>query len=205
MKSYIGQTLGIFEISAFAGRDKSGNSMWIGSCRHCSGTHVGRVEVLRKALSCGCLFREMLSARAKTHGKSKTAEYCIHRNMVRRCTDPTDHAFKDYGGRGITVCDSWLEDVRNFISDMGLRPTKLHTLDRKDNNGNYEPSNCRWATRIEQANNKRNVLRISFNGQSLSLREWSTLTGISKDALYLRISRGMPIERALTQRARRAK
>lgn len=87
--------------------------------------------------------------------RSSTPEYRAWVGMLRRCTDSRDVGYKNYGGRGITVCERW-ENFDNFLNDMGRKPSARHTLDRKNNDGNYEPSNCRWATRKQQAGNKRN-------------------------------------------------
>jgi hypothetical protein len=118
--------------------------------------------------------------------------------MRRRCQDPNDKTFAFYGGRGITVCERW-QDFTAFYEDMAPRPSPQHQLDRIDNNGNYEPGNCRWVTPIENGNNKRNNTLYEWRGESLTLPEWARRTGINYGALQSRVDRlGWSIERALT-------
>lgn len=135
----------------------------------------------------------------KTHGGSYTREYKVWGDMLRRCRKENHPDYKDYGGRGITVCERWLNFAK-FIADMGARPSDSHSLDRKNNDGNYEPSNYRWATELQQNNNTRSNRYITFNGRTLTIAEWSAEFNINQQTLFARISvYGWTIERALTQ------
>lgn len=115
-----------------------------------------------------------------------------------RCYNPNSEVYKDYGGRGIFVVDRWHE-VTAFIADMGERPTPKHTVERIDNNGPYGPDNCRWATRLEQARNRRNTYRFTFNGETMTINEWSDKTGINEATIRRRlIGAKWTVEDALT-------
>ena len=122
----------------------------------------------RKTKSCGC-FRV-------AHGATKTPEHRTWSDMKLRCTNKNYKNYQYYGGRGITVCERWINSFENFLTDMGHRPQGC-SIDRIDNNGNYEPSNCRWATRQEQQRNKRNSLFLTINGITKSVAEWSEHQG----------------------------
>lgn len=119
--------------------------------------------------------------------------------MKTRCYNKKYPQYKDYGGRGIKVCDKWLgvDGFKNFLGDMGTRP-KGTTLDRVDNDGPYSPSNCRWATREEQSNNTRKTIKWSYKGESLTITDWAKRVGIPKEVLYNRVSLyGYSVEKAL--------
>ena len=117
--------------------------------------------------------------------------------MWERCTRTKHRHWKDYGGRGIKVCERW-ESLENFIADVGRRPSATHSIDRIDNDGNYEPGNVRWATRVEQHRNKRTNHLLTFNGETLPISEWAERTGLGKTTIRQRIHRGWPVADALS-------
>lgn len=147
--------------------------------------------------SCGC--NRGISNRSRTvHGMSQTPEHNVWQAIHRRCMNPKSDDYADYGGRGIMVCSRWRRFV-NFIADMGRRPSAAHSLDRRDNDGPYSPSNCRWATKIEQARNRRNNRFITFNGETLTLSTWEERTGLAAGMIWKRLDLGWSVERALTE------
>lgn len=121
--------------------------------------------------SCGCFQRFLARVQNTTHGEGKvyytSAEYRTWRGMKNRCLNPNEPAYSNYGGRGISVCDRWLNSFPNFLADMGRKPSPRHSIDRIDNDGHYEPTNCRWATPLEQNNNRRPARkRSASNGDT---------------------------------------
>lgn len=151
--------------------------------------------------SCGCFHDE--SARARdhsTHGGSKTRLFRVWKGMKSRCYSKSDTKYKNYGGRGIKVCDEWqqFESFRDWALANGYRDDL--TIDRIDVNGNYEPSNCRWITNKEQQNNRTNNLLLTYSGKTQTLTQWAEETGINEMALRSRIKKlKWPVKRALTE------
>lgn len=144
--------------------------------------------------SCGCFKKEVLTK----HGESFKKEHWIWKGIVRRCTVPKCKHYHNYGGRGIKVDNRWLV-YENFLTDMGRAPSSDHTVERKDNNGDYNLDNCKWATWDEQANNRRSNRFVSFNGETLTISQWAQKTNIAGDTIIGRLNRGWTDERALTQ------
>lgn len=149
--------------------------------------------------SCGCLGRENVIRSRFKHGGKKLnkEEYISWCGMKKRCYNSNEKNYCYYGGRGIVVCDRWLNSFENFISDMGKKPSKKHSLDRIDTNGIYEPSNCRWATSNEQNINKRNFLIIKAFGKEMSLADWAKELNTSKNSIRHRVKRGTTFEEAI--------
>lgn len=141
-----------------------------------------------RSKSCGCLAGE-------AHGMSKTPEYRAWRSMKDRCYNPNLEAYKDYGGRGIRVCDSWFQSFLSFYRDMGSRPVD-HSLERNDVNGDYTPDNCRWATRDEQASNTRKNRWIEYGGETKTITQWGREFNLYPQTIGSRLKRGLSVEQA---------
>lgn len=151
--------------------------------------------------SCGCQTGAQIAKSNTTHGKTGTLEFAIFYVMRDRCNNPNSVMYKDYGGRGIKVCDRWMEHragLSNFLADMGPRPSRLHSLDRIDNNKGYSPENCRWATKKEQARNRSNNVFVEFKGKSQCLSAWAEEYGIHQSTLGSRLGRGWSMDKALS-------
>jgi hypothetical protein len=137
--------------------------------------------------SCGCLRRELQTIRAK-HGGTKSSEHNIWLGIYQRCFNENHPAYHSYGGRGITVCERWRDanGFANFLADMGRRPSPKHSIDRKNNDGNYEPDNCRWATSKEQCNNNRRNIRYEIDGVVKTLKQWAETFDVPYKLLWKR-------------------
>lgn len=152
------------------------------------------------AMSCGCLRKEVTSERTITHGRYRKGLYYTWRNMLGRCLNPKLPKFKDYGARGITVCPRWV-NFKDFEDDVtaeiGPRPDGC-SLDRRNNDGNYEPGNIRWATPAEQCENTRRAHKLEFAGKSQSLSAWAREVGVDRRTILKRLQAGWSVEQALT-------
>lgn len=155
VKDLTGMRFGRLRVLNREGSTKDGCATWACIC-DCGSKLIVRGHTMRdgRSKSCGCLSREFTGKQFTTHGKSSTPEYRSWLKMRERCHNPRHHQHSDYGGRGIGICKRW-DSFAAFVEDMGERPTPQHTLDRINNNGNYEPGNCRWATRKDQNRNTR--------------------------------------------------
>ncbi len=135
--------------------------------------------------------------------KQRSPEYCAWAGMKARCLNPKNPKYRLYGGRGIGICPEWLK-FPAFLRDVGLRPSPNHSIDRIDNNGHYEPGNVRWATLQEQNNNHRANRRLTFQGRTMTVREWAREHGLNYETLIARVGRlGWPIDRALMEPRRK--
>lgn len=187
-----GSTFGNLTVVCREGRNPSnGNARWKCSCS-CGGITIVDSQNLKngRVRSCGCAY--------KTHGKSKSPEYFAWAAMVQRCTNSKSASFKYYGGRGITVDESWLK-YENFLKDMGPRPNGK-TLDRIDNDGPYCLSNCRWATPKEQASNKRvpvTARLITMNGKTMTVSQWAVERSLNPKVVFRRLYLGWSESKAL--------
>lgn len=175
---------------------------WLCKC-DCGQTKRVRLSHLRSGAttSCGCYGLERSTQSATKHGMNRTRTHNIWSLMLQRCRDPGCTIWPYYGGRGISVCERWLK-FENFLADMGVCPDGL-TLERENTDGNYEPKNCRWATKVEQARNKRNNHVLTYQGESLCIAAWAERLGVSRNLLYSRINKGWSVERAFTEPSNR--
>ena len=180
---------------------KGGKTQWVCAC-DCGNVVIATGSNLKNGhtRSCGCLLRETskrVGLSNITHGMSYSPEYDVWDGMKRRCGDPASKDYERYGAKGITVSPRWLESFENFYADMGPRPSPLHTIDRIDNNGNYEPGNCRWATKEEQANNRSSNTLHNYQGQQKTTAELAKIAGMLPATLHQRLSNGMSLEEAM--------
>lgn len=173
-----------------------GQSQWLCRC-DCGKEIVVRASNLNSnnSGSCGCLHQEKMTTANPaivTHGLSDSPEYGVWRGMIQRCHDVNSEAYKNYGARGIKVCERWRNDFQAFITDMGKCPESL-TIERKNNDGDYEPDNCHWATFKEQARNRRNSRIIEYQDETKTLAEWVEQLGLPYDTIWRRLDHGWQI------------
>jgi hypothetical protein len=175
---------------------------WDAVCK--CGTHrlvIGKNLRNGSTQSCGCKQREVAKAFAagmnRIHGQTNSPEWNSWSSMFARCNNPKLMAFKNYGARGISICQEW-SSFEVFLDDMGKRPSG-HSLDRKDNTKDYEPGNCRWATPGEQSKNRRSVVMVTMDEETRCIAEWCDLLGIPRSRVYSRIYSGInPVKALIT-------
>lgn len=181
-------------------------NMWLCQCDCGNKKSVRGDHLISGATkSCGCYNRYLASKRQKTHGMTGSPEYSAWRHMIARCESPLDSRFHCYGARGIKVCDRWKgrDGFQNFLNDIGPRPSPEYSIDRINNNGNYEPSNCKWSNRIEQANNKSKSMFITYQGETKTLRAWARELGLKYKRVWERMKYyGWSFEKAINMDAR---
>lgn len=147
--------------------------------------------------SCGCLLSETTTKNKTKHGLRYLPEYKTLMDMIARCYNPNNKHYHRYGGRGIRICQRWLNSKEDFIEDMGPKPTPKHSIDRIDVNGDYTPENCRWATSEEQNNNRRDNHHIEYNGETKTASQWGRVFNIHPTIITGRLKLGWSIDEAL--------
>lgn len=203
VEDIIGKRFGRLVVECLGERAACGKLRYVCKC-DCGKTRLVHRQMLLKGgtKSCGCLRSEMLAERSRTHGHTtggkSTKIYRVWATMIQRCTTPTDQKYYAYGARGIRVCERWMT-FENFLADMGERP-EGRSLDRIDNDGNYEPGNCRWATNIEQAGNTRQNRYVVVNGTRMCVTEAARVIGVKMPTLSYWIKRGIDPKGVLAAR-----
>jgi len=195
LKDLTGMKFGRLTVLQRVENDKKGNARFLCQCI-CDNTIIvlGWCLSTGRTRSCGCLQKECVRNRTLTHGDSNGGlEYSKWLSMKSRCLYQSSDQYHNYGARGIKICDRWINSYENFLKDMGRCPLGL-TLERIDTNGNYEPSNCKWATIYEQAGNRRNNRLLTFNGRTQIMMDWVREWGIARPTLYRNLKKGRTME-----------
>lgn len=193
-----GMRFGRLTVIERAGSNKKGNAVWLCLC-DCGRYTKVRGNSLRngQTQSCGCLAKETLGNRKMTHGGTKDSLYTIWKSMKQRCDNSMNPAFKNYGGRGIAVCKEWhdYDSFRKWALQSGY--SQGLEIDRVDNNGDYEPDNCRWVTRKANCNNQRRNVTISYNGRTQTATQWAEELGIKQATILWRCRHWKDAEKIL--------
>lgn len=193
-----GKTFNFLTVIQEAAKSNSGKRRWL--CRCACGTEKivhGYAITSEETKSCGCKRNELQVAAHSSHMMSGTDIYAVWTSMKSRCLNKNDKNYYRYGGRGISVCTRWRESFAAFISDMGPRPAD-HSIERSDNNGPYEPSNCHWSSQKDQVRNRRNTKFLSIGNETKPLAELAEIHGLPYDTVYQRKLRGASDEQALS-------
>lgn len=197
-KDITGQTSGFLTAIRYEGSDGK-KSIWTIRCTCGKEFRMPAVEFMRKKQkSCGCMTKQLIGEKNRKHGATDTPLYNVWHSMKERCETPTAQAWKNYGGRGIRVCEEWSKSFEAFRDDMGPTYQKGLTLDRIDVNGNYEPKNCRWITMKEQCRNRRTNRYIETPWGMTTVAEASEKSGIKQTTLLYRLDHGVTGSRLWT-------
>lgn len=201
-KDITGLVVGYLTATKYHGSDGA-KSVWEAKC-HCGKVVlIPATELVKQknrgiTASCGCMRRATIAKKNRRHGMSAHPAYWVWRSMVDRCSLPSHHAWKNYGGRGIKVCERWRESFENFWSDMGLTYRRGFTLERKNNSMGYSRENCVWHTQRAQANNRRGNVYLGTPHGRMTLSEAAQFYNIGRSTLNYRLSEGWALEQALT-------
>ena len=201
IRNISGNRYGKLTVISFYGLDKYNNALWNCKC-DCGNTKIfmGSRIANDYIQHCGCVPPNF------KHGESnKTKEYKTRSGMLRRCYNKNDARYYSHGARGIKVCDRWIESYENFLNDMGRAPSEKHSIDRIDNNGDYTPENCRWATIEEQANNKQRTRKVIYHGIEIPLGTLCNKLNVPIELMRGRLNNGWPIEIAVVTPKRERK
>ncbi len=202
-KDLTGKTFGHWTVINYE-CTKDSHSYWQCQCK-CGTVKLVNGPRLRqgRSTSCGCLRAERCRALSFKHGEAthgaETVEWKTWIGMLGRCVNPQHVNYKYYGARGIKVCERWKEWYEHFLSDMGRRPSRTHSIDRIDNDGDYCPENCRWATRREQNANRRNNKFLTALGKTQIMIEWERETGLGEATIRARLRRGWTPDKAVSE------
>lgn len=183
--------------------DRLGKSQWLCKC-DCGNEHIttGSRLAHNKVKSCGCIQKEVARSKKTKHGLSSHKLYSIRKEMISRTTNPKNKRYEKYGGRGIKVCDEWLDKESGLINFYNWSMKNGYkeglSIDRINNDGDYKPSNCRWTTNDTQANNKTTSKYVTYNGKTQTIKEWSDELGYSRSLIADRLRLGWDVEKTLT-------
>ena len=197
---YSGQRFGALVAVRPVGKAKNRNILWECNCDCGNVCVISQSNFVNRQRQCGKCAAANRVAASITHGMSKTPTYKTWCLMTSRCKNSSDSRYSDYGGRGIKIDTRW-KDFKNFLADMGVKPSGL-TIDRIDNNGHYTKDNCRWSNNKQQCLNRRSNVFLTAAGKTLTLSQWSEITGIDAETISFRVKSGWSHDKALTKPVR---